>query len=284
MNDFFQKLTVKLPKANQNIQVSYFWYQPTNGSRSTLLILPGLDESIKNYRNFIDELKVKFPTYSILAIDLRGQGETLDSEEKIKSTKIKIEDQVAIVKEIIKILPIESIFIMGLSYGGGVGLCLGSKLENVKGMALLAPYVSKFKNFNRGVVGVWYTLAHMNPFYKSISQLSLPMYFKVARDHGELNPEINWDSNKLDALTKLSVGIMDISTTKEALRLPPMPFGTHFLVGEKDKLVSTEAVTHLFKKVRHPNKSIKTLPDAGHRLIVCNYPTCIEWLQTIIKN
>jgi alpha-beta hydrolase superfamily lysophospholipase len=282
LEDLIKTKLIALIKPDKDVRVSYFWRPAFIDNKRTLLVLPGLDESINDYKDFITELSLTFPQYSILAIDLRGQGKTLASEGKIDAFKIPVENQITIIREITNSLPIESLFIIGLSYGAGIALCAANQIKKIEGLALLAPYVSKFKNFSRGFVGVWYSLLHLNPFYKMISHFSLPIHFQMARERNKLNPNILWTNNKLNALAKLSTGIMEVSTTKEAHRLHNLPKGIHILIGEKDVMVSIAAVEHLFNQIELENKTIRIMPDLDHRLLVNDYSICIKWLAEII--
>jgi len=283
LNEVIKQKTIWLLKPDKKIQVSYLWKPTAQYSKKTLLVLPGLDESIDDYQNFFKELTLILPEYSLLSIDLRGQGKTLDDEDRFQSLCITMDHQISIVKTLLADLSVESVFIIGLSYGAGVGLCLANQLDNVEGLALLAPYVSKFKNFNRGLSGLWYTLAHMNPFYKTLSYFSLPFYFQLAQARGRLNPAVKWDPKRMTALTKLSTGIMRISTTKEARKLKSLSKGVHVLIGKKDDLVSVRAVEHLLKQIQTENKSLEIIPEGSHRLLINDYKACSNWVAGILK-
>lgn len=282
MKNYIQHREIGLQNPDKKIQVSFYWREAQE-SLCTLLILPGLDESFENYESFFNQLALQFPHHSLLSIDLRGQGRTLEAEGRINTFSITIDHQIQIINDIVCHLNLQNVFVIGLSYGAGVGLCLANRLSCVDGLALLAPYVSKFKNFNRGVSGLWYTLAHMNPFYKVLSYFSLPVYFQIARERGRLNPQVHWDHVHMNALTKLSTGIMNISTTKEARQLKNLPQGIHILIGENDDLVSVNAVKHLLKQIQIENKTFKILPHSGHRLLIKDYNECANWLSGIIK-
>jgi len=268
---------------DKKIQVSYLWYPSLDERKHSILVLPGLDESIGDYHKFINELIKEFPKYSVLAIDLRGQGKTLENEGRISSYTISLDHQIEIIKGVTEYLSIKSLFLVGLSYGAGVSLYAANRIKNVEGLALLAPYVSKFKNFSDGFSGLWYTLVHLNPFYKIISHFTLPFYFQIARDRKRLNPNVEWTSRKLFALTKLSTGIMDISTSREAHALKELSLGVHFLLGERDDLVAINAVKHLYQKINCQNKTIRIIPQIGHRLLINNYSLCTKWLIDILN-
>jgi pimeloyl-ACP methyl ester carboxylesterase len=278
----FQK-DITLSKPDKSIRVSYLWKPSVDDIKNVLLILPGLDESMGDYEKFFNEISSLLPNYSLLSIDMRGQGKTLEDESRFQSLSITVDHQITIIKKLLADLNVESVFIIGLSYGAGVGLCLANHLDNVEGLALLAPYVSKFKNFNRGFSGVWYTLAHMNPFYKTLSYFSLPFYFQLAQAKGRLNPAVKWDPKRMSALTKLSTGIMRISTTKEARKLKGLPKGVHFLIGKKDDLVSLRAVEHLLNQIQTEKKSLEIIPNGGHRLLINDFKECSLWISGIVK-
>jgi pimeloyl-ACP methyl ester carboxylesterase len=271
--------SVKLAMPDKSIQVYYYWRENINANGKTIVVLPGLDESIQDYQQLINELK----NYSVLAIDLRGQGRTLEDEKQLRSITITLDQQVFIINEVIKDLNITKINLLGLSYGAGVGLYFANRCEKVIGLFLLAPYVSKFKIFDKGFIGFWYLLLHMNPFYRAISFFTLPFYFQVAKKRGRLNPLINWDKKHLRALTKLSTGIMQLSTTKEAQVLKPLENGFHILIGEKDDLVSRPAVKYLLEQVKLENKTLEFLPQAGHRLLINNAHDCANWINRYLN-
>jgi alpha-beta hydrolase superfamily lysophospholipase len=275
--------TVNLSKTNSIVQVYYYWIEGSKPDSETILVLPGLDESITDYQDIFEKLKIKMPGHSILAIDLRGQGQTLKNEIKFHPLTVSIDQQNYIISEIVNELSIKSILILGLSYGAGVGLYFANRSEKVKGLFLLSPYVSKFKNYQPGFTGLWYSLIHLNPFYRAISFFTLPFYFQVAKNRGRLNPLTNWDQKKLGALTKLSTGIMQLSTTKEVENLRPLNYGFNILIGEKDDLVSISAIKFLMNKVKMENKSLLVLPNLGHRLIINHSEECSNWISGIIK-
>lgn len=240
---------------------------------SAILVLPGLDESIADYQNFLNDLLVLFPNRSIVAIDLRGQGETLELEKKISDSKITLNDQLLIIESVLDKLFIDSVFIVGLSYGAGVALFVANRLEGVTGLALLAPYVSK---------GGLHELPLFNPFHQIFSRLTMPFYFDLAKSRGDLNRDIIWSRDRLDALSKLSLGIMELDTQSEAADLLDLPVGVHFLVGESDNLVSVSSVEKLHDAIAITNKTISVLPNTGHRLLINNHSICAEWLLRII--
>ena len=284
MKEMTKQKSIWLINPDKKIQVNYLWSPSLGPSECTLLVLPGLDESIGDYHGFITRLIELFPHYSILAIDLRGQGATLDAEIKISGYNVPMKNQITIIKEITNSLQIKSLFVVGLSYGAGVALCAANQLVNIAGLALIATYVSKFKNFKRGLIGMWYTLINLNPFNKTMANYFLPLYFHMARDKGLLNPKVTWSRNKLEALTKLSTGILDISTDKESKLAHTLCLGVHLFIGEEDQVVSVSAVQQLFNELSCENKSMTIVPNLDHRLLVNNYNSCCEWMAKVLPN
>ncbi|MBC7540660.1 MAG: hypothetical protein H7281_17705, partial [Bacteriovorax sp.] len=64
---------------------------------------------------------------------------------------------------------------------------------------------------------------------------------------------------------------MEVSTTNEVHRLQKLPQGVHIMIGEKDVMVSSAAVEHLYNQIELENKTIRIMPDLGHRLLVNKY-------------
>jgi len=254
-------------------------------SKGTLLLLPGLDDSVFEYKRTMRLILERNLGWDLLAIDLRGQGKTFEYEKKITTKKITLDQQASIIKKVLEHFSIDKVFIIALSYGAGVCFKFSDLFPtNVEGMGLIAPYVTKFKNYLPGITGVYYGLLHMNPFYKKISEVGLPMYFLNARLKGRLNNKFDWTPSRMNALTKLTLGIIDLDTDEVVSKFKNMPRGVHLLTACEDKVIPISAHRHLYNTIpRRITKSFGLEEGIGHRVLVEHPKEAADWVHRILS-
>jgi pimeloyl-ACP methyl ester carboxylesterase len=251
----------------------------------TILLLPGLDDSVFEYKKTIRLIMEKNQEWDLLALDLRGQGKTFESEKNVSTQKIPLDQQASLIKKTLTSFDIEKVFIIALSYGAGVCFKFTDLFpENVEGMGLIAPYVSKFKNHLPGLSGLYYSLLQLNPFYKKISEVGLPMYFLNARIKGRLNNTFNWTPARMQALTKLTLGIIDLDTDQVVEKFKFMPKGVHLLTACEDKVIPISAHRHLYNTIpRNVTKSFGLEEGIGHRVLVEHPKEAANWVHRILS-
>ncbi len=272
-------------KKRKNINLHGIFKKSLVDSKGTILLLPGLDDSVFEYKKTIRMIMEKNPEWNLLALDLRGQGKTFEGEKQVTTNKITLDQQAALIKKALTTMNISKVFIIALSYGAGVCFKYSDLFpEDVEGMGLIAPYVSKFKNHLPGISGLYYGLLHMNPFYKKISEFGLPMYFLNARIKGRLNPRFSWTPSRMQALTKLTLGIIDLDTDAVVSKFKSMPKGVHLLTACEDKVIPISAHRHLYNTIpRQMNKSFGLEEGIGHRVLVEHPKEAANWVHRILS-
>lgn len=250
----------------------------------TIVILPGLDDSVFHYETAFNYFRTYNPEWGILGIDLRGQGKTRDDEGNIYSSKITLEEQTEILDQILEKNKIDSAFIVGLSYGGGVALQYAKDYPaRVLGLGLIAPYVTNFKAYKAGLTGIYYGLSFYNPFYKMLSKYSLPPYFMSAKIKGRLNPQTNWTSQRMKALSKLTMGILDLNTDKVLDEMTYLPIGIHLLTACQDTVVPIAAHRHFYNRIpKNILKSFSLEDGIGHRVLQQHPKQASMWIHRLL--
>lgn len=252
--------------------------------KGTIVILPGLDDSVFQYENAINLIRVNNPHWSILGIDLRGQGKTRDNEKSIYTSKITIDEQAEILEKVLEKHMINKVFLVGLSYGGGIALHYTRNYPlRVLGLGLIAPYVTNFKAYKPGITGLYYGLSYYNPFYKVMSRVGLPPYFFGAKVKGRLNTMTNWTSQRMSALTKLTLGILDLNTDKTLKEIQPLPIGIHLLTACQDTVIPIAAHRHFYKKIpKNTPKSFSLEDGIGHRVLQEHPKQAAMWMHRLL--
>lgn len=289
--EFSEEVTLKKGRRSQKVNVSLIKgaAKSTSGSHNvedekTIVVLPGLDDSVFFYEKAFNLIREFNPEWSLLGIDLRGQGKTRDEEGLIPTAKISLDEQAELLESILSKLHKEHIFIVGLSYGGGLALhYTGHYPKRVLGLGLIAPYVTNFKSYKPGVTGLYYFLASLNPLTKRMAPYTLPPYFQQARMRGRLNPQTNWTPNKMHSLTKLTLGILDLDTDKALDEMPHLPLGIHLLTACQDTVVPIAAHRHFYNRIpKSMDKSFSLEDGIGHRVLSDHPKRAARWLHRIL--
>ncbi|MAZ48643.1 MAG: hypothetical protein CME65_08765 [Halobacteriovoraceae bacterium] len=250
-----------------------------------IIILPGLDDSILFYNRLFENLRKDLPNWNILALDLKGQGETLKQNTKIKDLKVPITYQASLVKKVLEEQQIENCFVIGLSYAGAVSLKVSIECrERVKGLGLIAPYVSNFKAFKKGLQGLYYHMLSKHPAKRAIAMMGLPFYFSLAKYENRLNQNILWDDMKLSALSKLTMGVLEFDTNEEIKKIDSIPKGIHLLCGFDDKVIPITAHKNLYHQI--PDSIEKTFSleeNVGHRIFEEHPDVASHWISKIVS-
>jgi len=250
----------------------------------TIVILPGLDDSVFQYETAFNLFREYNPKWSILGIDFRGQGKKRDDEGNIYSSKITLNEQAHILEKILDKNKLNSVFIVGLSYGGGIALHYTSKYPlRVLGLGLIAPYVTNFKAYKPGLTGLYYGFNYYNPFFKIMSRMGLPPYFFGAKVKGRLNHQTNWTSERMSALTKLTLGILDLNTDKTLDKIKDLPIGIHLLTACQDTVVPIAAHRHFYNRIpKNIPKSFSLEDGIGHRVLQQHPKQASLWLHRLL--
>ena len=271
-------------KLTLSVHTIYGEHHQNCSSVGTIVILPGLDDSVFQYETAFNLFRKYNPNWSILGIDLRGQGKTRDDEGNIYSSKVSIDEQAQILEKVLEKNNLSSVFIIGLSYGGGIALHYTSKFPlRVLGLGLIAPYVTNFKAYKPGLTGLYYGFSNYNPFIKILSRLGLPPYFLGAKIKGRLNHQTNWTHSRMCALTKLTLGILDLNTDKTLKKIEHLPIGIHILTACQDTVVPIAAHRHFYNKIpKHIPKSFSLEDGIGHRVLQQHPKQASLWIHRLL--
>jgi len=250
----------------------------------TIVLLPGLDDSVFQYEEAFNSIRRVNPRWSILGIDLKGQGKTCDNDHSVSLKPIRLENQTDILNQVITFYELKNIFIVGLSYGAGISLQFASEHpQNVSGLGLIAPYVSEFKTYKPGLAGLYYFLTFLNPFTPKLTGYSLPYYFASARLRGRLNPLVKWSPQKMRALSRLTMGILKLDTDKALDKLAHLRGGVHLLCACQDSVVPIGAHRHFYNRIPNSmDKSFSLEEGIGHRVLSEHPRQAAKWLNRVL--
>ena len=256
-----------------------------NSESPWIVILPGLDDSILYYSNLFDRIKEELPNWNILAIDLKGQGETLKENGKVRELKVPIAKQASLVKQALDQENIQKCFVIGLSYAATVSLKTAIDChDRVIGLGLIAPYVTNFKSYKKGLYGLYYHALSKHPAKKLIAMMGLPIYFSLAKFENRLNRNTLWDDVKLAALRKLTMGVLDFDTTKELKHIHQIEKGVHLLCGFDDSVIPITAHKNFYHEIPAGIEKTFSLEEGvGHRIFEEHPDVASHWIAKIVS-
>ena len=229
-------------------------------------------------------MRTNNPNWDVLAIDMRGQGLTLAKEHRVGQFKVKINEQSKLIEKVLEKLEITECFVIGLSYAGAVSLDLALTCpDRVLGLGLIAPYVTNFKTYKKGMTGIYYHLLDKHPAKQALAVIGLPLYFHMAKYDHRLNSNKNWDFNEMDALTKLTLGVLEFNTKEALAKLHDLPLGIHLLCGFHDRVIPISAHKQFYHNIpTHLTRTFSLEEDVGHRIFENHPEVAADWVQRLL--
>lgn len=266
-------------RPQKSLYVEY--YAPKLG-QPTLVILNGLTYSTRQWDPYVSAL-VKVGV-GVVAYDMDGQGQTL-LRYAPATHAFPIATQVRDLKVVLEKLQVPAPYnLVGLSYGGGVGI--GFALENpqlVKNLILMAPYTKPLEKMDVWIKAqIWATRATfpLNP--ASDDELYDFFYHQIVyATYPQSEPIVLENPFKLEAVFRLGQGIRKFVPEDFAsdLRVP-----THLMVARRDQYIPATVLESFWSAVpKNLKKSRIFVADSEHKLPEAVPNFAAAWTYYIVK-
>lgn len=273
-----QKLWVEV-RAQKELFVEY--YAPKAG-QPTLVVLNGLTYSTRQWDRYVNALVQT--GVGVVAYDMEGQGRTLLRYAPALAP-FPVKTQVQDLKVLLAKLKIAAPYnLVGLSYGGGVGL--GFALENprlVKNLILMAPYTRPLEKLDNWIKSqIWATRATfpLNPasddelydfFYRQIVYATYP----------QAEPVVLENPFKLEAVFRMGQGIRKFVPEEFAKRLQ-VP--THMMVARKDQYIPASVLETFWAEIPSQTRMSRLfIADSEHKIPEAFPSFSAAWTYHILK-
>jgi len=243
-------------KAGKYIEVNDIKvYYETYGEGEPLLLLHGNGGSINNFAYQIPELSKHF---KVIAIDSRAQGRSTDSEKEITYSLMASD-----MSDFIDKLKLESVYIVGWSDGGNIGLELAYAYpEKVK---KLITFGANYTYENCGAPSDSVTMDPEDPLFAKVS--TMMQKYKTGTE--EISPEINKKLSDLmekypnftqEQLKQIKIPVLVVSGDHDLIKLDHtvslftslphsqlfiVPGASHFELIEQPELINSEIIQFL---------------------------------------
>lgn len=226
-----QQIWVKVAPEKE-LYVEY--YAPREGE-PTLVLLNGLTYSTKQWSNFIEPLIQR--GVGIVCFDFEGQGKVLLRYAPALEM-IPYDRQVADLHELLAQLKVKKPYnLLGLSYGGGIGIAYAMKYPNfVNQLMLMAPYTRPLANLDNWIRAQIWATKTIFPFVNWTEDELYDYYYKqiVYATYPQYEPVVLENPFKLEATFRLAQGIRKFvpENLTDSLKVP-----VHLIVARNDQYI-----------------------------------------------
>jgi pimeloyl-ACP methyl ester carboxylesterase len=222
-------------------------YVAPKAGQPTLIILNGLTYSTIQWDAFIEPLQKR--GIGLLRYDMYGMGETLLKYAPM-SEAIAYKKQITDLKQLLTVLNLKGPFnIVGLSYGGGIGIGYALEYPNdVKNLILIAPYTEPLAGqYNWIMAQIWAT-RQIFPFNKMSDDDLYDFYLHqiVYATYPQAEPVVLKNPFILESVFHMVQGIRKYRPVDFADKLA-VP--THMMVATQDQYIPAGVLADFWDKV-----------------------------------
>lgn len=259
----------------------------------SLVLLNGLSSSTSDWDTFLEPLLSL--GYGTLRFDFRGQGRSLQDEIKKLGSfdkQVSFEEQTEDLLSILKYFNVpEPFYLVGMSYGGGIGFYFASKYpEKIGKIISIVPYLVRldqahssqrklgayFNSKVRNVVG------DFGSFGNQVLEVSQQWYEKCLLNYMDKRfSQFVPDSVVRKAALQLTLGIMRFDAFQVISSLPTSSL--HLVTVGQDSLIPEFLFTELWSKCPAHIKESWLYIENGEHLILDQFPVLVaNWVKLIL--
>jgi pimeloyl-ACP methyl ester carboxylesterase len=273
-----QKGLVKV-RPDRELYVDYV--APKEG-QPTLIVLNGLTYDTGSWDQFIEPLQKR--GVGLLRYDMYGMGQTLLKYAPANAI-ISYTEQVKDLKLLLNVLKIKGPYnIMGLSYGGGIGIAYALEYpKDVSNLILIAPYTEPLAGqYNWIMAQIWAT-RQIFPFNKMTDDELYDYYLHqiVYATYPQAEPVVLKNPFILEGVYRMVQGIRKFRPIDFAdqLKVP-----THLMVAQQDQYIPAGVLSDYWDKVPASSKQSRLFVNGSEHKIPEAVPNfAASWIYQIIK-
>lgn len=244
-------------KISENRELFVDW-KYAQDNKPTVILINGLTYSTVQWDKFTDALTEK--GIGVLRYDPMGMGQTLLKYAPVLSP-IKYEDQVDDLKSLIQALNLKGrLNILGLSYGGGIGIAFAAKYpQMVKNLIAMAPYTAPVATQDQWVKSqIWLTRKTI-PWNKASDEELYTFFFRqmVYLTYPSVEPIVLENPYKLEAVFQMANGIRSLTALDVVNQLPSQSL--HLIIAGSDQYINREVLEDFWKKTSESVRATKTI-------------------------
>lgn len=260
----------------------YVHYTPGQVGYPTVVLLNGLTYSTEQWGKYTAELNKL--GLSVLRYDMKGMGQTL-LNDGYQYESINIENQVDDLAALLQTLKIQAPYhLVGLSYGGGIGLAFTAKFpKSVKNLVLMAPYTEPLETQDQWIRSqIWY-VRKVFPFNPASDDELYEYFLKqiIYSTYPSAEPIVLEHPYKLEGVYRMVQGIRKWTSAQAVNFLPAS--SVHLMVAGQDQYVPRKVMTAFWESVPESAKASYILVNNAEHKIPEDIPRfSANWTAQIV--
>lgn len=241
------------------------WFKAAPGN-PTVVLVNGLTYSTADWDRFTNAL-VELGI-GVFRYDPIGMGKTLLKYAPI-TADIKIEDQVTDLHKLLVSQGLQNnVNLIGLSYGGGLGLLYATKYPNEIGnLIAMAPYTQPLESQDKWIQAqIWYT-RQVQPWNPSTDDELYAFFYHqiVYSTYPTAEPVVLGNPYILEAVYHMGLGIRKFNACDIAASLPKGAL--HLVVAGRDQYIPRDVMDNFWSKVPDEAKASRTvISNSEHKI------------------
>jgi len=252
-------------KVDSGVQLYVDWKKAEPG-RPTVVLINGITYSTTQWSHFAEALGEQ--GFGVLRYDPQGMGQTLLKYAPILK-QIPYQDQIRDLHSLLENLKVKKPYnILGLSYGGGVGIGFAAKYpQEVQKLIAMAPFTEPIRSQEQWVRSqVWLT-RQTQPWNFSTDEQLYEYFYRqlVYSAYPVAEPIVLENPFKLEAIYELALGIRKFVVHKVVENLPKHSF--HLIIAGHDEYIEREVLESFWEKTPKSVRATKTIILGSHHKI-----------------
>lgn len=256
-------------------------YVPAATGQPTLIVLNGLTYSTIEWDSFVEPLQKR--GVGILRYDMFGMGKTLlkyAPTTKVIPYKSQVED----LQKLLSTLKIRGPYnIVGLSYGGGIGVAYAlDNPQNVKNLILIAPYTEPLAGQNNWIKAQIWATRQLFPLNLMTDDQLYDFYLHqiVYTTYPQAEPVVLRNPFILESVFRMVQGIRKYRPTDLADQLA-VP--THLMVASQDQYIPEGVLLNFWDKVPSEARASRIFVNNSEHKIPEAVPNfAASWIYQIL--
>lgn len=260
----------------------YVEYTKANEGKPTVILLNGLTYSTRQWASMIYELKER--GLGILAYDMYGHGRTLLRYAPVVQ-KVPYEEQVEDLRKLLKTIKLPAPYnLVGLSYGGGIGMAFTEAYPNdVKNLILVAPFTQALDGQDAWIKGQIWATRNIFPFNRYTDDELYDHFLQqiVYATYPQWEPIVLENPFKLEATFRLVQGIRQYRPIDTVANIPKGRL--HLMVAVQDQYIQQSVLDNFWDKVPERLKASRIyVYGSEHKMPEAVPAFTTKWVEKIV--
>lgn len=267
----------------QNQKVYTHWQKAEQGA-PTIVLLHGLTYSTSSWDPFVRAFHK--PGLGILRYDMVGMGKTLLEGPLPVNYAIPYKKQVTLLKQLLDRLHLKKVTLVGLSYGGGIGISFANKYpQMVENLILMAPFTAPLKTQDQWIKLQVASARLANPWNPATDDELYDFFLRqfIYSTYPNAEPVVLENPFKLEAVFRMVQGIRKFFAIDEIQNLPAK--SVHLMVANQDQYIPRDVMDTFWDALPESVKASRVnISVTEHKIPEAIPLFSSAWVEEVLKN